>query len=114
MVKVGINGFGRIGRLAFRIGLLKHADEIQFGAINTTGSMPASGWAHLTNYDTMYREFELKVQSEEIKTLDQITDEDPLMGNITIPERNIKVPILAQKAAEKIPCRNSNPPLTSK
>lgn len=103
MVKVGINGFGRIGRLAFRIGLLKHSSELQFVAINTTGSMPASGWAHLTNYDTMYRKFELEVKSEEIKKLEEITDADPLMGYIMVPERNLKVPILAQKDAAKIP-----------
>ncbi|HKB88719.1 MAG TPA: type I glyceraldehyde-3-phosphate dehydrogenase [Patescibacteria group bacterium] len=103
MLKVGINGFGRIGRLAFRIALLKHADELSFGAINTTGSMPASGWAHLTNYDTMYREFQYRVQSEELKTLDQITDEDPLMGNLLVSEKNVKVPVLAQKDPAKIP-----------
>ncbi|KKP32420.1 MAG: hypothetical protein UR20_C0024G0004 [Candidatus Woesebacteria bacterium GW2011_GWE2_31_6] len=43
MVKVGINGFGRIGRLAFRIGVTKHSDELTFSAINTSGSMPPSG-----------------------------------------------------------------------
>lgn len=103
MIKVGINGFGRIGRLAFRIGLLKHSGELQFGAINTTGSMPVSGWAHLTNFDTTYRKFEHEVKSEDLKTLDQITDEDPLMGNLMVSERNVKVPILAQKDAAKIP-----------
>lgn len=103
MVKVGINGFGRIGRIAFRIGVLKHSDELQFAAINTSGSMPVSGWAHLTNYDTTYREFQLKVKSEELKTPDQVTDEDPLIGNLTISERNVKVPVLAQKDPAKIP-----------
>ncbi len=103
MVKIGINGFGRIGRLAFRIGLLKHSSELQFAAINTTGSMPASGWAHLTNYDTMYRKFELNVQSEEVRKVEEITDADPLLGNIMVSERNLKVPILAQKDAAKIP-----------
>lgn len=103
MVKVGINGFGRIGRLAFRIGLLKHSSELQFVAINTTGSMPASGWAHLTNYDTMYRRFEYQVTSDESKKPGETTDEDPLLGNLLVPERNIKVPILAQKDAAKIP-----------
>lgn len=105
MVKVGINGFGRIGRLAFRIGVTKHANELQFGAINTTGSMPASGWAHLTNYDTMYRKFEYQVMSEETKKAEEITDQDPQLGNLMIPERNVKVPILGQKDAAKIPWR---------
>lgn len=89
MVKVGINGFGRIGRLAFRIGVTKHADELQFAAINTSGSMPPSGWAHLTNYDTTYRKFEYEVTSDE--------------ESISVPARNVKVPILAQKDPALIP-----------
>ncbi len=103
MVKVGINGFGRIGRIAFRIGVLKHLDEIEFAAINTSGSMPISGWATLTNYDTMYRKFEYEVTYEEVKTPDKVTDEDPLIGYLTISERNVKVPVLAQKDPAKIP-----------
>jgi glyceraldehyde 3-phosphate dehydrogenase len=103
MVKVGINGFGRIGRIAFRIGVLKHSDEIQFAAINTSGSMPASGWAHLTNYDTMYRTFQYKVNAKDLKDAKDVTDEDPLIGEISIPERNIAVPILSQRDPAKIP-----------
>jgi len=103
MVKVGINGFGRIGRIAFRIGLLKHSDELQFVAINTSGSMPTSGWAHLTNYDTMYRKFEYLVQSAEIKDPKEATDEDPLIGELMVSEKNVKVPVLAQRDPAKIP-----------
>ena len=103
MVKVGINGFGRIGRLAFRIGLLKHSDEIEFAAINTSGSMPASGWAHLTNYDTMYRKFEYEVKAEELKKPDEATDQDMQIGNLLVSEKNLKIPVLAQKDPAKIP-----------
>ena len=103
MVKVGINGFGRIGRIAFRIGLLKHSDEVEFSAINTSGSMDTSGWAHLVNYDSTYRKFEYEVKFEEVKTPDKVTDEDPLIGYFLIPERNLKVPVLAQKDPAKIP-----------
>lgn len=99
MVKVGINGFGRIGRLAFRIGVSKHADEITFGAINTSGSMPASGWAHLTNFDTMYREYQYKVLSTEYTE----KNEDTKIGTLTVPERNIDVPLLAQRDPSLIP-----------
>ncbi|MBU0569769.1 type I glyceraldehyde-3-phosphate dehydrogenase, partial [Patescibacteria group bacterium] len=88
MVTAGINGFGRIGRLVFRIGLLKHAGNVKFGAINTSGSMPTSDWAHLANYDTMYRKFELKVESEELKDAKDITEEDPLIGYLLIREKN--------------------------
>lgn len=103
MVKVGINGFGRIGRLAFRIGLLKHSDEIVFAAINTSGSMPIDGWAHLTNFDTTYRGFEYKVKTKEERPPQEVTDEDPLIGYLMVSEKNVKVPVLAQKDPAKIP-----------
>ena len=101
MVKVGINGFGRIGRIAFRIGLLKHAKELDFVAINTSGSMDVAGWAHLVNYDTMYRKFEKKLASEEAKKPEAATDEDPLIGYLKVEGK--KIPVLAQKDPAKIP-----------
>jgi len=103
MVKVGINGFGRIGRIAFRIGVLKHSDELQFAAINTSGSMNVAGWAHLTNYDTMYRKFEYEIKSEELKAPDKVTDDDPQIGNLMVSEKNVKIPVLVQKDPAKIP-----------
>ncbi len=97
MVKVGINGFGRIGRLAFRIATSKHLDEISFGAINTSGSMDIHGWGHLVNYDTMYRKFEYEVKS------DDSTKNEEVIGNLKISEKNVDVPLLAQKDPSLIP-----------
>ncbi len=101
MVKVGINGFGRIGRLAFRVGLLKAAGNIEFAAINTSGSMNTEGWAHLVNYDTTYRKFEHVVKFEELKKPEEVTDDDPQIGNLMV--NGFKIPVLAQKDPEKIP-----------
>ncbi|RJR28145.1 type I glyceraldehyde-3-phosphate dehydrogenase [Candidatus Microgenomates bacterium] len=101
MLKVGINGFGRIGRLAFRIGLVKHSQEMEFVAINTSGSMDTYGWAHLVNNDTTYRKFEKNVISEEINSPKDITDEEPLIGKFKVDGR--EVAILAQREPEKIP-----------
>jgi glyceraldehyde 3-phosphate dehydrogenase len=101
MVKVGINGFGRIGRIAFRIGILKHSNELEFTAINTSGSMEASGWAHLVNYDTAYGKFEKEVKGQETKKPQEATDEDPQIGNLIVDGK--KIPLLAQKDPAKIP-----------
>lgn len=101
MIKVGINGFGRIGRIAYRIGLLKHAHELEFAAINTSGSMPATDWAHLVNHDTMYRTFEKKIRGEDVKPPEEVTDEDPLIGYLNSDIG--QVPLLAQRDPEKIP-----------
>ncbi|TSC87910.1 MAG: Glyceraldehyde-3-phosphate dehydrogenase [Microgenomates group bacterium Gr01-1014_16] len=96
MVKVAVNGFGRIGRLAFRVWLLKHANEMEVVAINTSGSMNVMGWAHLVNQDTTYRKFEIPVASEE-------KIEDPLIGYLVVPSMYLKIPVLAQKDPEKLP-----------
>jgi len=109
MVKVGINGFGRIGRIAFRIGLLKHTGEIEFAAINTSGSMNVEGWAHLVNYDTMYRKFEKQVKSEKVKDIKEIDEQqlgnDPLIGYFLAGSAKgpSKIPVLAQKEPARIP-----------
>lgn len=97
MVKIGINGFGRIGRLAFRVAVSKHSDEISIGAINTSGSMDASSWAHLVNYDTMYRKYEYEVKS------DDSAKNEEIIGNLKISERNVDIPLLAQREPDKIP-----------
>lgn len=103
MTKIGINGFGRIGRLAFRVAITKHFEQLEIAAINTSGSMNADNWAHLVNYDTTYRKFEYDVKAEVVKNSKEATDEDPLIGYIMISERNVKIPILAQRDPSKIP-----------
>ena len=103
MIKVAINGFGRIGRLALRIGLLKHHNEMEFVAINTSGSMEVAGWCHLLNQDTTYRRFEIEVKAEKVKSPKEATDEDPLIGYLVVDSMGLKIPVLAQKDPEKLP-----------
>ena len=103
MVKVAINGFGRIGRLALRVGLLKHPNEMTFTAVNTSGSMEVEGWAHLVNQDTTYRQFAITVAAERVKKAKEATDADPLIGYLTVPSMGLKIPVLAQKDPEKLP-----------
>ena len=52
MVKIGINGFGRIGRLILRALLENYKDKIQVVAINDLGSIEAN--AHLIKYDSTH------------------------------------------------------------
>lgn len=103
MIKIGINGFGRIGRVAFRIITSSHLEEVTIAAINTSGSMDIEGWAHLVNYDTMYRKFGLEVIGEKVKSAKEVTDEDPLIGYLMIKGKDVKIPVLAQREPEKIP-----------
>ena len=106
MVKVGINGFGRIGRIAFRVWLLKHMANMEIVAINTSGSMDIEGWAHLVNYDTMYRKFEMEILPEKVRNAKEATDSDPLIGYLKVAGKDKKVAVLAQRDPAKIPWGN--------
>ena len=61
MVKVGINGFGRIGRLILRAILENYKNKIQVVAINDLGSIEIN--AHLIKYDSTHG-----IINEEIQT----------------------------------------------
>jgi glyceraldehyde 3-phosphate dehydrogenase len=79
MIKVGINGFGRIGRLVFRAicdqGLLgKH---IQVVAVNDL--VPADNLAYLVKYDSTQGKFKGDVYSE--KSSPDVAEDDTLVVN---------------------------------
>lgn len=52
MVRVAVNGFGRIGRNAFKVAIEKHANELEIVAINDLTE--PSVLAHLLKYDSVY------------------------------------------------------------
>jgi glyceraldehyde 3-phosphate dehydrogenase len=61
-MKVGINGFGRIGRQVLKAALEKYPDDFQVAAINDL--VPASTNAHLFKYDSNYGRFDGQVAVE--------------------------------------------------
>ncbi len=101
MVKIGINGFGRIGRLAFRVATMNHSSDAEVAVINTSGSMSASGWMMLVKYDTNFKRYPFEISAEDVRDPKEATDEDPLIGYIVVQGK--KYPVLAQKNPEKIP-----------
>ena len=60
-VRVGINGFGRIGRLVFRAAMEAKRKDIEFVAINDLGTAEAN--AHLLKYDSVHGIFPGKVSA---------------------------------------------------
>lgn len=62
MVKIGINGFGRIGRSVFKLAQ-SYADTIEIVAINDVGS--PKQMAHLLKYDSIYGIFPPRVTYDE-------------------------------------------------
>lgn len=80
-VRVGINGFGRIGRLLFRAGF----DQIEFVGINNLSDV--KGAAHLLKYDSTHGRYDKEVGHDE--------------KNLIVGGK--KIPMSAQKDPAQIP-----------
>lgn len=62
MIKIGINGFGRIGRSTFRIAM-RYSDEIEVVGINDVTD--AKTLAHLLKYDSVFGKLDAEVTYDE-------------------------------------------------
>lgn len=65
MTKIGINGFGRIGRFVFRASTKR--DDIEVVAINDL--LPVDYMAYMLKYDTMHGKFDGTVDYDMEKSL---------------------------------------------
>src|SRR6476660_9982521 len=83
-IRVGINGFGRIGRVLFRLGF----DQVEVVGINNLDSVEGS--AHLLKYDSTHGIFPHEVRSE---------------GNFMFVDGK-KIPMSAEKDPSKIPWKD--------
>jgi glyceraldehyde 3-phosphate dehydrogenase len=63
MVKVGINGFGRIGRNVFKALVKNYANELEVVGLNDLTD--AKTLAHLLKYDSLYGKFDGTVEAKE-------------------------------------------------
>lgn len=63
VLKIGINGFGRIGRMVFRI--MEERSDMEVVAINDLA--PATSLGHLLKYDSVHGRFKHSVAAEEGK-----------------------------------------------
>ncbi len=82
-VKIGINGFGRIGRLVYRTIKQRHAHEIEVVAVNDL--FDAATNAHLLKYDSTYGQYPGTVEAKDGhlvidgKTVHVTAEKDPAM-----------------------------------
>ena len=83
-VKVGINGFGRIGRILFRAGF----DELDIVGINDPGTTKTS--AHLLKYDSTHGPYHKSVVAGE--------------NHITVGDKEI--PISHHRDPRKVPWKD--------
>jgi glyceraldehyde 3-phosphate dehydrogenase len=84
-IRVGINGFGRIGRAVLRAVLARGADDVEVVAINDLTD--AKTLAHLLRYDSVHRTLPAPVRAKD--------------GGLEIGARTIQV--LAEKDPAKLP-----------
>lgn len=63
-VKVGINGFGRIGRLVYRASLVSPKNELEFVAVNDL-PVGTKTLAHLLKYDSTFGTLNLSVEAKD-------------------------------------------------
>ena len=86
--KVGINGFGRIGRLALKAIIQRCGDELEVAAVNDLTDAKTN--AHLFKYDSNYGIYPGKVEAKD--------------DSILVDDREIKV--FAERDPGKIPWRD--------
>ncbi len=82
MIRVAINGFGRIGRNFLRCWLTRQDSQLELVGINDTSDPKTN--AHLLKYDTMLGKLNADIQADENsitvngKTIKCVSDRDPL------------------------------------
>jgi glyceraldehyde 3-phosphate dehydrogenase len=108
MIRVAINGYGRIGRTAHRVILEKYSSEIELAAINAGSSTDIKGWAYLLKYDTSYGilSSKFKVQSSKLEDVDKGGTLKDAIGHLNINDN--KIPVLSQKDASLLPWKDLN------
>lgn len=106
MIRIAINGYGRIGRVAHRIIIEKYGSEVEVVAVNAGHSTDMKGWMYLLQYDTSYKMLTghaLFVQKpEEVKIAAQL----PSIGALVVDEKVI--PFFSEKDPTKLPWKDLN------
>ena len=85
MINIGINGFGRIGRLILRASLERLKNDIKVVAVNDIGDISQN--AHLFKYDTVHGKVSSKIYIED--------------NHLAIDDN--KISFFSQKSPETIP-----------
>ena len=88
MIKVAINGFGRIGRNAFKVAIERFPQEIEFVALNDLTDPHVL--AHLLKYDSAYGIWHQEISADE--------------KNLIINGKS--VPVLSEKDPTKLPWKD--------
>lgn len=100
MIRVAINGYGRIGRVAHRVIINHHKDAVRVVAINAGASTDLAGWMYLLKYDSAYGPLEGHALSVEQSSNQQAG----LLGYLVIDTD--KIPVYSQKDPSLLPWKD--------
>ncbi len=90
MVRVAINGFGRIGRQVFKVLFEKYRDQVEVVAVNDLTDVKTL--AHLLKYDSNYGKFDADIRTE---------------GDYIVVD-DVKIKVLAEPDPAKLPWKDLN------
>src|SRR3989344_2243328 len=103
MIKVAINGFGRIGRQAFKVWFEKHRDEMSIVAVNDLTD--ANVLAHLLKYDSVYGAWNHQIEGTPLRQGSEgQAQEGEQVGTLKVDDVEVKV--FATKEPEKLPWKD--------
>jgi glyceraldehyde 3-phosphate dehydrogenase len=98
MVRVAINGYGRIGRVAHRVILEHHSKDIEVVAINAGHSTDIQGWMYLLKYDSVYGFLPLEVSFKKAE------EKGDYIGALIVEGKEI--PVYSQKDPTLLPWKD--------
>ena len=103
MIRVAINGFGRIGRQAFKVWFEKHRDEMSIVAVNDLTD--ANVLAHLLKYDSVYGAWNHQIEGTPLRQGSEgQAQEGEQVGTLKVDDVEVKV--FATKEPEKLPWKD--------
>lgn len=97
MLRVAINGYGRIGRVAHRIIVESFGHEVDVVAINAGSSTDLKGWMYLLQYDSVYGIFPHPLSV----IPSQDTTKPDFLGSIVVNGK--ETPVYSQKDPSLLP-----------
>ena len=104
MIRVAINGYGRIGRLAHRVVLEKYSSDINIVAINAGSSTDIKGWMYLLKYDTTYGPIlDRPISYQEVEANPATSK---LLGYLLVG--NARIPVYSEKDPTLLPWKDLN------
>lgn len=110
MLRVAINGYGRIGRVAHRVILEKYSSDIEVIAINAGSSTDIKGWEYLLKYDTVYGPLRNVISSSLSSSQDLDSEirqnDNKKIGYLIINDK--KIPVFSQKDPNLLPWKDLN------